>query len=203
MKILLPNEPRCSPPGQPYRHPGEGTCRSGQHRNWPGRIKSPKASIRPTSRWSSACSRARSPKPSTRGARARGSVASHDHVASTAKARDITELGRRIRWASHRRGSPRSSTARSPRWTPSAGTLRPSAAPSMSSFAGEASAAGTPVAGAGQVRGAYSIESNGQSRSSHARTALWRTGSSAAQSARTQDWTDARRRPPTPPPGSG
>ena len=43
-------------------------------------------------------------------------------------------------------------------------------------------------AGAGQVRGAYSIESNGQSRSTHARTASWSTTSSAAQSARTQDW---------------
>jgi hypothetical protein len=32
---------------------------------------------------------------------------------------------------------------------------------------------------AGQVRGAYSIEPNGQSRSTHARTASWRTGSSA------------------------
>ena len=47
----------------------------------------------------------------------------------------------------------------------------------------------------GQVRGAYSIESKGQSRSTHARTASWRTGSSAAQSARTQDWTDACRLP--------
>ena len=45
--------------------------------------------------------------------------------------------------------------------------------------------------GAVQVRGAYSIESNGQSRSSHARTASWRTGSSAAWSARTQDLTSA------------
>jgi hypothetical protein len=35
-------------------------------------------------------------------------------------------------------------------------------------------------AGAGQVRGAYWIESNGQSRSTHARTASCRTGSSAA-----------------------
>jgi Fic family protein len=53
-----------------------------------------------------------------------------------------------------------------------------------------------------QVRGAYSIESNGQSRSSHARTASCRTGSSAAQSARTQDWTEACRRPSAPPRGS-
>ena len=52
--------------------------------------------------------------------------------------------------------------------------------------------------GAGQVRGAYSIESKGQSRSTHARTASWRTGSSAAQSARTQDWTEACRRPSGP-----
>ena len=62
--------------------------------------------------------------------------------------------------------------------------------------------AGHPAAGAGQVRGAYSIESNGQSRSTHARTASWRTGSSAAQSARTQDWTEACRRPSAPPLGS-
>jgi hypothetical protein len=58
------------------------------------------------------------------------------------------------------------------------------------------------AAGAGQVRGAYSIESNGQSRSTHARTASWSTGSSAAQSARTQDWTEACRRPSAPPLGS-
>jgi len=45
--------------------------------------------------------------------------------------------------------------------------------------------------GAVQVRGAYSIESNGQWRSSHARTASWRTGSSSGRSARTQDLTAA------------
>src|SRR5712691_3817826 len=48
-----------------------------------------------------------------------------------------------------------------------------------------------PGGGAVQARGAYSTESNGQSRSSHARTASWRTGSSAVRSARTQDLTAA------------
>ena len=48
-----------------------------------------------------------------------------------------------------------------------------------------------PGGGRGQVRGAYSIEWNGQSRSSQASTASCRTGSSAARSTRTQDLTDA------------
>jgi hypothetical protein len=42
--------------------------RSAQKLAWDNKVA--KGSIRPMSRWSSACSRARSPKPSTRGARA-------------------------------------------------------------------------------------------------------------------------------------
>ena len=48
-----------------------------------------------------------------------------------------------------------------------------------------------PARRAGQTRGAYSIERNGQSRSSHARTVWYSTGSSSAQSARTQELTAA------------
>jgi hypothetical protein len=48
-----------------------------------------------------------------------------------------------------------------------------------------------PVGVPGQTRGAYSIERNGQSRSSHARTAWYSTGSSVAWSARTQELTAA------------
>ncbi len=48
-----------------------------------------------------------------------------------------------------------------------------------------------PARRAGQTRGAYSTERNGQSRSSHARTVWYSTGSSSAQSARTQELTAA------------
>jgi hypothetical protein len=53
----------------------------------------------------------------------------------------------------------------------------------------------------GQTRGAYSIKWNGQSRSSHARTMWYSTGSSAAQSARTHELTAARDSPALAPPG--
>jgi hypothetical protein len=59
--------------------------------------------------------------------------------------------------ASHRRGSPRSSTARSPRWTPSAGTLRPSAAPSMSSLASATGRSRSPEHGSGSSNGRWFV----------------------------------------------